>query len=214
MDDLMSELVMAEVDGQRLADDEIYPFLLLLLPAGVETTYRSSSSLLFGLLSQPDRLAALRADHDLLPAAIEEGLRWEPPVVSVLRVAVEDVELGGVRIPKGGMVALSLGAANRDPASFEDPDTFDIFRDARQHVAFGDGPHMCLGMHLARMETRVLLTAVLDRLPNLRLDPEADDPHVHGLVFRSPPSLPVLFGAIDASHDTVVSKLPEGEGPG
>jgi cytochrome P450 len=194
MDDLVSELVVAEVDGQRLTDDEIYPFLLLLLPAGVETTYRSSSSLLFGLLSHPDRLAEVRADRGLLPQAMEEGLRWEPPVLNVLRVAVEDVELGGARIPKGGMVALSLGAANRDPACFADPDAFDIFRDARQHVAFGDGPHMCLGMHLARLETRVLLNAVLDRLPNLRLDPGADDPHVHGLVFRSPPSLPVLFG--------------------
>ncbi len=192
-DDLVSELIVAEVDGQRLADDEIYPFLLLLLPAGVETTYRSSSSLLFGLLSHPGRLAEVRADRGLLPQAIEEGLRWEPPVLSVLRVATEDLELGGVRIPKGALVALSLGAANRDPATFADPDTFDIFRDTKQHVAFGDGPHMCLGMHLARMETRVLLNAVLDRLPGLRLDPAAPDPHIHGLVFRSPPSLPVLF---------------------
>jgi cytochrome P450 len=197
-DDLVSELVVAEVDGQRLADDEIYPFLMLLLPAGVETTYRSSSSVLFGLLTHPGLLAEVRADHDLLPQVIEEGLRWEPPVLSVMRVALEDVELGGVHIPEGAYVALSLGAANRDPASFADPDAFDIFRDARQHVAFGDGPHMCLGMHLARLETRVLLAAVLDRLPNLRLDPDAQDPHVHGLVFRSPPDLPVLFDPVPA----------------
>jgi cytochrome P450 len=196
MDDLVSELVVAEVDGQRLADDEIYPFLLLLLPAGVETTYRSSGSLLFGLLSHPKWLDGVRADRDLLPQAIEEGLRWEPPVVNVMRVAAEDVELGGVHIPQGALVVLSLGAANRDPASFAGPDDFDIFRDAKQHVAFGDGPHMCLGMHLARLESRVMLNAVLDRLPNLRLDPAAPDPHVHGLVFRSPPSLPVLFDPV------------------
>jgi cytochrome P450 len=88
---------------------------------------------------------------------------------------------------------VSLGAANRDPAVYPDPDAFDIFRENKQHMSFGDGPHTCLGMHLARLEMRVLLTAVLDRLPGLRLDPAAEDPHIHGLLFRSPPNLPVLF---------------------
>ncbi len=192
-DDLVSQLVEAEVDGHRLSDDDIYPFLLLLLPAGAETTYRSSSNLLFGLLTHPDQLDAVRADRSLVPQAIEEGLRWETPLLTVARTATEDVELGGVRIPAGGFVAVSLGAANRDPARYPDPDAFDIFRDPAQHISFGDGPHRCLGMHLARLETSVLLNAVLDRLPNLRLDPAADDPHIHGLIFRSPPDLPVRF---------------------
>jgi len=193
-EDLVSRLVLAEVDGRRLADEEIYPFLLLLLPAGAETTYRSSSNLLFGLLSHPDQLAAVRADRGLVAQAIEEGLRWEAPLLTVARVATEDVGLGGVRIPAGGFVAVSLGAANRDPERHPGPDEFDIFRDGQQHLSFGDGAHRCLGMHLARLETTVLLNAVLERLPDLRLDPAADDQHIHGMIFRSPPELRVLFG--------------------
>jgi cytochrome P450 len=192
-DDLVSQLIEAEVDGRRLDDDEIYPFLLLLLPAGAETTYRSSSNLLFGLLSHPDQLEAVRADRDLVPQAIEEALRWETPVLSVARAAAEDVELGGERIRSGALVAVSLGAANRDPERYPDPDAFDIFRADKQHMSFGDGAHKCLGMHLARLEMRILLNAVLDRLPGLRLDPAAEDPHIHGLLFRSPPNLPVRF---------------------
>ncbi len=194
-DDLVSQLIEAEVDGRRLSDDEIYPFLLLLLPAGAETTYRSSGNLLFGLLSQPDQLDAVRADRDLVPQAIEEALRWETPALTVVRAATEEVELGGVRIPAGGFVAISLGAANRDPGRYVLPDVFDVFREDKQHLSFGDGAHKCLGMHLARLETRVLLNAVLDRLPGLRLDPGAEDPHIHGLLFRSPPNLPVRFDA-------------------
>jgi cytochrome P450 len=192
-DDLVSQLIEAEVDGHRLGDEEIYPFLLLLLPAGAETTYRSSSNLLFGLLSDPRQLDAVRADRDLVPQAIEEALRWETPALTVARTATQDVELGGVRIPAGALVAVSLGAANRDPAVYPDPDAFDIFRENKRHMSFGDGPHTCLGMHLARLEMRVLLTAVLDRLPGLRLDPGAEDLHIHGLLFRSPPNLPVRF---------------------
>jgi len=192
-DDLVSQLIEAEVDGRRLSDDEIYPFLLLLLPAGAETTYRSSSNLLFGLLSQPDQLDAVRADRGLVPQAIEEALRWETPLLTVARIATQDVELGGVSIPAGGFVAVSLGAANRDPGRYPDPDAFDIFRKDKQHLSFGDGAHKCLGMHLARLETRILLNAVFDRLPGLRLDPAAEDPHIHGLLFRSPPNLPVRF---------------------
>ena len=192
-DDLVSQLIEAEVDGRRLSDDEIYPFLLLLLPAGAETTYRSSSNLLFGLLSHQDQLDAVRADRGLVPQAIEEALRWENPLLTVARTATEEVELGGVHIPAGGFVAVSLGAANRDPERYAEPDAFDIFRSAAPHMSFGDGAHKCLGMHLARLEMRVLLNAVLDRLPGLRLDPGADDPHIHGLIFRSPPNLPVRF---------------------
>ena len=192
-DDLVSQLIEAEVDGHRLSDDEIYPFLLLLLPAGAETTYRSSSNLLFGLLSDPAQLDAVRADRGLVPQAIEEALRWETPLLTVARTATQDVELGGVSIPEGGFVAVSLGAANRDPSRYPDPDGFDILREDKQHISFGDGAHKCLGMHLARLEMRVLLNAVLDRLPELRLDPAAEDPHIHGLIFRSPPNLPVRF---------------------
>ena len=191
--DLVSQLIEAEVDGHRLGDDEIYPFLLLLLPAGAETTYRSSSNLLFGLLSRPSFLDAVREDRGLVPAAIEEALRWETPLLTVARTATQDVWLGGVLIPAGAFVAVSLGAANRDPGRYGSPSDFDIFREDGAHLSFGDGAHKCLGMHLARLEMRMLLNAVLDRLPGVRLDPAVADVHIHGLIFRSPPNLPVLF---------------------
>jgi cytochrome P450 len=192
-DDLISDLAHAEIDGHTLSDEEIFAFLRLLLPAGVETTYRSSGNLLFGLLTHPDQLEAVRADRDLLSQAIEEGLRWEPPLHGIARVATCDVELGGVPMKAGSVVNVAIGAANRDETRYVEPDRFDIFRDPQQHIAFGFGPHMCLGMHLARMETRVAIEALLDRLPGLRLDPDGDDPHIHGQIFRSPTSLPVRF---------------------
>src|SRR5439155_761889 len=160
---LSTQLIAAEVHGRRLSDEEIYPFLLLILPAGAETTYRSSSNLLFGLLSDPGQLEAVRNDRGMVPQAIEEALRWETPLLTVARSATEEVELGGVRIPAGSFVAVSLGAANRDPRRYVEPDVFDIFRDMSSHISFGDGAHKCLGMHLARLEMRVLRNAVLDR---------------------------------------------------
>jgi cytochrome P450 len=192
-DDVISVLAGAELDGQRLTDDDIFAFLRLLLPAGAETTYRSSSNLIFGLLSRPEQLDAVRADRTLVPQAIEEGLRWEPPLTGIMRTATRDVELGGVQVPGGAMLSVTIGAANHDDARWDAPDRFDIFRDPQQHMAFAFGPHMCLGIHLARMETAVVLNAVLDRLPGLRLDPAADDVHITGMAFRSPASLPVLF---------------------
>lgn len=193
-DDLTSGLAEAEIDGERLSDEEIYCFLHLLLPAGVETTYRSLGNLLFGLLSHPDQLDAVRADRSLLPQAIEEATRWEPPLLSITRVATRDTELGGVPIPAGSSVMPMLGAANRDEDRYPDPDRFDIFRQPRAHIAWGHGPHVCMGMHLARLEMRVAVNLLLDRLPKLRLDPDGNDPHIRGQVFRSPTSLPVLFG--------------------
>jgi len=192
--DVISVLGQAELDGQRLTDEEIFAFLRLLLPAGAETTYRSSSNLLFGLLTHPDQLDALRADRSLLPQAIEEGLRWEPPLTGIARFAVKDAAVDGVTIPAGSVVSVCMGAADRDPAKWDRPDEFDILRPMQQHTAFALGPHMCLGMHLARMETTVALNALFDRLPNLRLDPEAHDVHITGQTFRAPRSLPVLFG--------------------
>jgi cytochrome P450 len=192
--DLVSVLAQAELDGQRLTDDEIFAFLRLLLPAGAETTYRSSSNLLFGLLTNPDQLAALRADRSLMRRAIEEGLRWEAPLTGIARTATRDVVVDGVSVPEGAVVSVCLGAANHDPKHWDDPERFDLFREPRSHMAFAYGNHVCLGMHLARMETRVALDAVLDRLPNVRLDPDAEDVHITGLGFRAPMHLPVVFG--------------------
>jgi cytochrome P450 len=193
-DDVISVLTQAELEGTRLTDDEICAFLRLLLPAGAETTYRSSSNLLVGLLTHPDQLDALRADRDRMPAAIEEGLRWEPPLLGIMRTATRDTEVVGVPVPAGSTIAVSIGSANHDEQYWDDAEEFDILRDPRQHLAFAWGPHMCLGLHLARMETRVVLTQLLDRLPNLRLDPDEPAPQITGMVFRAPPAIPVVWG--------------------
>src|SRR6266487_4385879 len=192
--DLMSTLAASELDGQHLTDEEIFAFLRLLLPAGAETTYRSSSNLLFGLLTNPAQLDALCADRALMPQAIEEGLRWEPPLTTIVRTATRDTVVDGIEVPSGSIVITNMGSANHDEKYWERSEEFDIHRDQRQHLAFAFGPHMCLGMHLARMETRVVLERIFDRLPNLRLDPAADAPHITGMTFRAPPALPVLFG--------------------
>jgi len=194
-EDLISSLAAAEIDGHKLADEDIYSFIRLLLPAGVETTYRSLGNLLFGLLTNVDQLEAVRADRSLIPQAIEEAVRWDAPLLNITRVATRDTELGGVQIPQGCSVMPMLGAANRQEDRYPDPDRFDIFRQAKVPISWGHGVHVCLGMHLARLEMRTAINLLLDRLPNLRLDPNGDDPHIRGMVFRSPTSLPVLFDA-------------------
>lgn len=193
-DDMISLLATAEHDGQRLTDEEIFSFCRLLLPAGAETTYRSSSNLLFGLLSDPAQLDAVREDRSLLVPATEEGIRWEAPLLLITRGVIRDTELGGVPIPEGSTIILSLGAANRDATRWSDADVFDIHRERKPHIGFAHGPHMCLGMHLARMETSVALNAIFDRLPGLRFDPDAPDPYISGQIFRAPPRLDVVWG--------------------
>jgi cytochrome P450 len=192
-DDLVSVLAHAELDGTRLTDDEIFAFLRLLAPAGAETTYRSSSNLFFGLLSSPEQLEAVRADRSLVPRAVQEGLRWETPLLGIMRRATRDNDVCGVPIPAGATVSVNLGAANRDPERWDRPEVFDVFREPQANMSFAFGPHRCLGMHLAKTESEVVLNAVLDRLPGLRLDPAAEDVHVTGMIFRAPVSLPVEF---------------------
>jgi cytochrome P450 len=192
-DDLITMLAQSEIDGMRLTDDEIFAFLLLILPAGVETTYRASGNLLVALLTEPDQLDELRANPGLVRGAFEEALRWEPPITTVMRVTARDCELGGVAIPAGTNVSVSVAAANRDPKRYPDPDRFDPARKNIAHLTFGGGPHLCLGMHLARMEATVAINALLDRLSDLRLDSSAPTPHITGMAFRSPAALPVEF---------------------
>jgi cytochrome P450 len=192
-EDVISDLVTAEIDGESLSDEAIYSFLRLLLPAGAETTYRSSGNLLYLLLTHTDQLDAVRNDRSLLPQAIEEALRFEPPLLTINRTTTCEVELGGVTLAAGESVTPNLGSANHDETRWENPEVFDIFRPAIPHIAFAHGPHMCLGMHLARLETRALVNRVLDRLPDLALDPGDHDPHILGQIFRSPNCLPVTF---------------------
>lgn len=191
-DDIIGDLVAAEIDGEKLTDEAIISFLRLLLPAGLETTYRSSSNLLYLLLHHPDQLIALQQDRSLIPAAIEEGLRYETPLVSVPRNTNRDVEIHGIPIPEGAQVNLCIGSANRDEKRWADADKFDIQRPRRAHVSFAGGIHSCLGMHLARVETSAMLNSLFDRVTDLELVADKDTKIV-GMPFRSPKRLPVTF---------------------
>jgi cytochrome P450 len=193
--DIIGDLVAADIDGEKLTDEAIISFLRLLLPAGLETTYRSSSNLLALLLTHPDQLEALQRDRDLIPAAIEEGIRYETPLVLVARTTTRDVEMHGKTIPEGAQVNLCMGAANRDESRWTDPEVFDIHRPRRAHISFAGGIHSCLGMHLARVETRAMLNSLFDRVADLQLVPD-DDTKITGMPFRSPKHLPVTFRPI------------------
>jgi len=192
-EDVVSDLVRAEVDGARLDDEAVCSFLRILLTGGADTTYRGTGSLLLLLLSHPEQLRAVSADRRLVPQAVEEALRIEPPAVGVFRRATSDTEIAGVPVAAGADVYVVIASANHDESRWDEADRFDIFRPPMAHLTFAHGPHVCLGAHLARMETRILLDTVLDRLPGLRLDPGAGDPHTHGLLFRSPTAVPVVF---------------------
>ncbi len=203
-DDLLAALVKAQVPpdadaeaGMRrdpLTDEEVASFVRLLVVAGASTVYRGFGLLLFALLTHPDQMAAVRAERALVPQAVEEALRWEQPVASMGRTCTVGHELGGVHLREGASVVVELGAANHDPSVWPDPDRFDIFRAPQPHLTFGLGRHLCLGIHLARMELRVMLDAVLDALPGLRLDPSAGPVRVTGLQFRMVTGLPVVWG--------------------
>ena len=195
-DDIIGDLVTAEIDGEKLSDEAIYSFLRLLLPAGLETTYRSSGNLLYLLLTHPEQLAMVQQDRSLIPAAIEEGLRYETPLVMVMRTTTEEVEVSGQTIPANAQVDLCMGSANRDESRWKDANVFDIRRPRQGHISFAGGIHMCLGMHLARMETRVMLNSLLDRAPDLALiadDGTGEECKIVGPIFRSPNKLPVTF---------------------
>ncbi|CAO5160632.1 Cytochrome P450 [Frankia sp. AiPs1] len=198
-DDLISILVAAEVvdeDGTRhhLSDAEIYSFAVLLLLAGSGTTWKQMGITLTALLSRPEALAEVREDRTLLKAAIEESLRWCPTDPMFSRWVTADVDFHGVHLPKGSVIHLCIGAANRDPARWERPDEFDIHRPMKRSLGFGGGPHICLGMHVARAEITTGVNALLDRLPNLRLDPDAAQPQLIGMYERGATEIPVLFG--------------------
>ena len=171
--DLLSALIAAEDAGDRLTHDELFGMVQVLLIAGQETTTNLIGNALHALLEQPDALARLRAEPDLMPSAVEECARWDTPVQARTRMATADFELGGQRIAAGQTLFLLLGAANRDPRAFPDPNRFDIARTHNHHVAFGHGIHYCLGAGLARQETRAALEGLLARWPGLALAPDA-----------------------------------------
>ena len=197
-DDIIGDLVAAEIDGEKLTDEAIIAFLRLLLPAGLETTYRSSGNLLYLLLTHPEQLAMVQHDRSLIPAAIEEGLRMETPLTMVMRTTTQEIEIGGKTIPAEAQVDMCMGSANRDESRWPDANTFNIQRPRQAHISFAGGIHMCLGMHLARMETRVMMNSLFDRVTDLAFVPDdatGEESKIVGLIFRSPNKLPVTFTA-------------------
>ena len=198
-DDLITVLVQAELtdeDGvtHTLSDIEVLSFGLLLLAAGSGTTWKQMGLTLWALLTHPEVLDAVRADPALLRNVIEETLRWMPTDPVFARFAVNDVAIGGVEVPAGAVMHICLAAANRDPARWDRPDEFDPFREQKPHLGFGHGPHTCLGMHVARAEMTHGIGRLIERLPDLRLDPTAPAPQVIGLYERGLDALPVVFG--------------------
>ena len=182
-----------EVDGERLLEEEVLEFIALLLIAAHVTTSHLIGSAVQCLLEYPAALDRLRADPSGIPAAIEEVLRYRSPVQAASRVPVRDVELGGWTIRAGQEVLAWIGSANRDEARFEDPDAFDITRRPNPHIAFGLGEHTCFGAVLARLQARVALSAILERLPHLeRVDDEPLEPNRNPLLLGTV-CLPVRF---------------------
>lgn len=192
-EDLLTRLVEAEVDGERLTLEEILGFVQLLLVGGQETTANLLNNAILCFIENPDQLARLRAEPQLLPSAIEEVLRYRSPVQWMPRATKREIEMHGQVIPAGKLVLAVIGSANHDPRQFRDADRFNVARDPNPHLAFGYGIHSCLGSPLARLEARIALTEFLERVTSFEL--ASDEPweprkalHVHG-----PSRLPIRF---------------------
>jgi cytochrome P450 len=168
-DDLLSGLAAVDADGDRISSGEVLSLAVLLLVAGHETTVNLLGNGVLALLRAPDQLALLRQSPELVGGAVDELLRFDGPVQITQRIATEDMEVVGCKVRRGDEILLVLGAANRDPAIFAEPHRLDVTRDARRHVGFGGGIHHCLGAVLARMETQIALTALLDRFGTIEL---------------------------------------------
>jgi cytochrome P450 len=173
-------------------------FASLLLAAGSETTTNLIGNALLALHDHPEQAERLRAEPALVPQLLEEALRFDAPVQLLMRLAMADTELAGVGIPEGSLVVVLLGAANRDPERFPDAEAFDLGRNAQGHLAFGLGNHFCLGASLARLEARIAVELLLERLPDWRIDAERVERHGSFLI-RGPRELPLRFGPRGAS---------------
>ena len=167
--DLISLLIDIEEEGEVLTEEELYAQCVMLLFAGHETTRNLIASGIYSLLREPEKMDELRENTALIRSAVEEFLRYESPIQYTARVAMEDIELCGVRIPKRQTLWCMLGAANRDPKQFKDPDTLRLNRLNNQHLAFSAGPHFCIGSHLARLEGQVAILRIIQRFPKMRL---------------------------------------------
>jgi len=193
-DGLVSAMMAADVDGAKLTDEEIIANLIVTMVGGQETTTNLIGNGILTLLRNPEAMKRLRDDSSLVPSALEELLRYESPSQHTARLAPDDVELGGKQIRKRQAVIAVMGAANRDPERFPDPDRLDIERPDNRHVAFGWAAHFCFGAHLARLEGQIAVSTLLQRLPDLELDTKVPPVWRHNLGLRGLTALPVRFG--------------------
>ncbi|QTI68996.1 cytochrome P450 [Gordonia polyisoprenivorans] len=196
-DDFLTTLVEASIDGERgLSTEEILAIGYVTLVAGNETTVNLLGSLMSLLVQHPDQFEKLRADRSLIPGAIEEALRMEAPVQGSVRRALEDTEVGGCPVPKGSRLLVLAGAANRDAETFADAERFDIERaDAKEHLTFGKGIHFCLGANLSRVEARIALEHLIDRIDEITAVPGYEPHYAENAVIRSLVSLPIRVSA-------------------
>jgi cytochrome P450 len=167
--DVASVIANAKVDGEYLNDRDMAGYYIILAAAGHDTTSASTAGAMMALARDPEQFQRLKADRSLLPGIVEEAIRWTTPVQHFMRTTAEDVEVGGVQIPKGDWLMLSYISANHDERIFDDPRKFDASRSPNRHVAFGAGAHQCLGLHMARMEMKILFNELLDRLDSIEL---------------------------------------------
>jgi hypothetical protein len=203
-DGLVSAMMAANVDGAKLTDDEIIANLIVTMVGGQETTTNLIGNGVLTLLRNPSAMMQLRENPSIIPSAVEELLRYESPSQHTARLAPDDVELGGKLISKRQAVIAVMGAANRDPDRFPDPDRLDVERKDNRHVAFGWAAHFCFGAHLARLEGQIAFATILRRLPNLVLDNSVPLVWRHNLGLRGLTALPVLFGAPEAVNGRAV----------
>jgi cytochrome P450 len=192
-DDVVGKLLRAEHEGRMLDDHEVTTFVRSLLPASGETTTRTFSSVMTLLLTTPGLIDRVRADRSLVPKLIDETVRYEPVATFKIRETAKEVEFHGVTIPKGSFIQCMVVSANRDEEVFEHPDVFDIDRRTKLSFGFGFGPHMCIGQFVAKMELNCAINAILDLLPNLRLDPDHPVPVIEGAQLRGAPHIHVLW---------------------
>ena len=193
-DTLLSSMLHTRIDGEGLARAEIQSNMKVMIVGGLQAVSDAIAITMWALLSHPEQADEVRANPELVQHAVEEGLRWHSPVGTSTRQTLAETELAGVRLPEGALVAAVLASANRDPRHWDAPDTYDIHNHRRPHLAFAAGAHVCVGALLARMETRRSMRLLLERLPNLQLDPGRPT-EMSGWEFRSPLHLHLRFDA-------------------
>lgn len=191
-EDLISDLIAVEIDGQRLNRDQVLSFCRIVLPAGIETTTKQFGNLMVALLTMPDQMDLVRNSRSNIEAAVHEATRWEAPIMMGPKKAREATVLDGVSIPEGAFLLENHGYANHDPSRWPDPHRFDLGRPRITNVAFGAGPHFCPGSRLARKEMEVGLEILLETMPALRLDDDYPVPKIRGFSVRTTPEIHVL----------------------